>query len=112
MKIVIPLLCLQTKSNTLYFMLKSWQGMPCVSTYFHTLKKLASTNFSTIFTNSETFYLDPCFAILPKKVTKISICILKRLMYPKMAIFHAIPRLYLNYLISYLLFYPTFLYPS
>ena len=98
MKIVISLLCLQTKSNTPYFMCKSWQGMPCVNTYFHTLEKLASTNFSIIFTNFETFYLDPRFAILPNKVTKISIFILKRLMYPK----RAIPRLYLNYLISYL----------
>ena len=70
MKIVIPLLCLQTKSNTPYFMCKSWQGMPCVSTYFHTLEKLASANFSTIFTNSETFYLDPRFTIFAKESYK------------------------------------------
>ena len=78
----------------------SYLMMEVLALIFTPLKSWLLPIFQLL-TNSETFFLDSRFTIFEK-----------RLMYPRMAICHAIPRLYLNHLISYLLFNPTFLYPS
>lgn len=76
---------------------------PDVGTYFLYPQKVGCHQFFRISLpipkKSFIFSLIIASPFFAKKVTKISIFVLKRIMFPRMAICHAFPKLHLNHLI-------------